>query len=79
MKHSTVDMVHIFSILNLGYPGIAEPKITITTKVSPMETLKHESAVQYVLSKLEGTDFNLPEKFNSLGYQNLISIVFQLM
>lgn len=62
----------------LGYPGVSDPKITITTKVSTSETLKHESAVQYTLSKTDGT-LKLPEKYNGLGYQNLISMVFDLM
>lgn len=62
----------------LGYPGVTDPKITITTKVSTSETLKHDSAVQYALSKNDGT-LKLPEKYNGLGYQNLISMVFDLM
>lgn len=62
----------------LGYPGITDPKLTITTKVTTGETLKHESAVQYALSKNDDT-LKLPEKYNGLGYQNLISMVFDLM
>ncbi len=62
----------------LGYPGVTDPRITISTKVSTSETLKHESAVQYTLSKNDDT-LKLPEKYNGLGYQNLISIVFDLM
>lgn len=63
---------------NLGYPGMADPKITISTKVSTGETLRHESAVQYALSKTNA-DMKLPERYNGLGYQNLISMVFDLM
>ena len=62
----------------LGYPGITDPKITITTKVSTSETLKHDSAVQYALSKNDKT-LKLPEKYNGLGYQNLISMIFNLI
>lgn len=62
----------------LGYPGISDPKLTITTKVMTGETLKHDSAVQYALSKTDNT-LKLPEKYNGLGYQNLISMVFDLM
>jgi len=62
----------------LGYPGVSDPKITIETKVSTGETLKHESAVQYSLSKADNA-LKLPEKYNGLGYQNLISMVFDLM
>lgn len=62
----------------LGYPGISDPKITIATKVTTSETLKHDAAVQYALSKNDQT-LKLPEKYNGLGYQNLISMVFDLM
>ncbi len=62
----------------LGYPGVTDPRITITTKVSTSETLKHESAVQYALSRNDD-NLKLPEKYNGLGYQNLISMVFDLM
>ena len=62
----------------LGYPGVTDPKITITTKVTTSETLRHESAVQYSLSKKDD-NLKLPEKYSGLGYQNLISIVFDLM
>ena len=62
----------------LGYPGVTDPKITITTKVATSETLKHDSAIQYALSKSD-ENLKLPEKYNGLGYQNLISMVFDLM
>ena len=42
------------------------------------EALKHDSTVQYALSKNDDT-LKLPEKYNGLGYQNLISMVFDLM
>lgn len=62
----------------LGYPGVTDPQITISTKVSTSETLKHDSAVQYALSKSDKT-LKLPEKYNGLGYQNLISMIFNLI
>lgn len=62
----------------MGYPGIADPKLTIATKMSTGETLKHDAAVQYALSKSDDS-LKLPEKYNGLGYQNLISMVFDLM
>jgi len=68
----------ISELEGLGYPGVSDPKLTITTKVTTSESLKHDSAVQYSLSKSDGT-LKLPEKYNGLGYQNLISMVFDLM
>ena len=61
----------------LGYPGFNNPKISIKTKVNASESLKHDSAVQYALT--ENSEFRLPEKFNGLGYQNLVSMVFLLI
>ncbi|GBU27310.1 hypothetical protein R84B8_00840 [Treponema sp. R8-4-B8] len=64
----------------LGYPGITDPKITIESKLKEKNAFEHDSAVQYALADTDSaTDFRLPEKYNGLGYQNLISIAFRLM
>lgn len=63
---------------DLGYPGLNDPRITITTKISAVEALKHDSSVQYSLGD-HNTEFKLPEKYNGLGYQNLVSMVFCLI
>ena len=68
----------IKELVGLGYPGISDPKLIITTKVMTGETLKHDSVVQYALSKTDNT-LKLPEKYNGLDYQNLISMVFDWM
>ena len=61
----------------LNYPGFSDPKISITSKVDPRDSLDHEAAVQF---DLPGSDsLFLPEKYNGLGYQNLISMVFNLI
>lgn len=62
----------------LGYPGIANPKMSISTRIKPTDGLNHPSAVQYDISGDE-TPFRLPEDYNGLGFQNLISMVFLLM
>lgn len=68
---------------NLGYPGFSNPKITISTKLEPMDGLNHNSAVQFELmdgsNEGENSQFRLPEQYNGLGYQNLISMIFKLM
>jgi len=62
---------------SLNYPGFSDPKISITSKIDPRESLDHEAAVQF---DLPGSDsLFLPEKYNGLGYQNLISMVFSLI
>jgi predicted ATP-dependent endonuclease of OLD family len=68
----------ITELATLGYPGITDPKITIESKLTEKSAFEHDSAVQYALSDNE-PDIRLPEKYNGLGYQNLISIVFRLM
>jgi len=61
----------------LGYPGFGNPRISITSKIDPRDSLDHETAVQF---DLPGADsLSLPEKYNGLGYQNLISMVFNLI
>ena len=67
----------------LGYPGFTDPKITISSKISPMDGLSHDSAVQFevINNEKDGEKLplRLPEKYNGLGYQNLISMAFKLM
>ena len=67
----------------LGYPGVTDPRLTISTRIKPTDGLDHDAAVQYeVISQpVPGLSvvLRLPEEYNGLGYQNLISIVFRLM
>lgn len=66
----------------LGYPGVTDPKLDISTRLHPVEGLNHDAAVQFVVPVHDGetpTNLYLPEGSNGLGYQNLISMVFRLM
>jgi predicted ATP-dependent endonuclease of OLD family len=64
----------------LGYPGDTDPKLTIATKLRLTDGLNHDAAVQYdVVSPGVPDTLRLPEDYNGLGYQNLISMVFRLM
>ncbi|WP_245477475.1 MULTISPECIES: AAA family ATPase [unclassified Mesorhizobium] len=66
----------------LGYPGVTDPKLNISTRLRPVEGLNHDTAVQFVVAAGDGEnakDLFLPEDSNGLGYQNLISMVFRLM
>lgn len=66
----------------LGYPGVTDPKLNISTRLRPVEGLNHDAAVQFVVPVHDGEnaiDLYLPEDSNGLGYQNLISMVFRLM
>lgn len=68
---------------DIGYPGVTDPKLTVTTNIKPIDGLNHASAVQYEvpthLGAAGGLAHRLPEDSNGLGYQNLVSIVFALM
>lgn len=63
----------------LGYPGFGNPKISLSSKVNPIDGLNHTSAVQFDVMDDAGSSLRLPEKYNGLGYQNLISMIFQLI
>ncbi|MBT8154309.1 AAA family ATPase [Epibacterium ulvae] len=63
----------------LGYPGgLNNPKLSIATQIKPVDGLNHPAAVQYDISG-NTSGVKLPESYNGLGFQNLISMVFQLM
>ena len=67
---------------DLGYPGVTNPRLVVSTQLKPVEGLNHQSAVQYDLSSGKETtasSYRLPEHCNGLGYQNLISMVFRLI
>jgi len=70
----------ITELETMGYPGFADPKIFVTTDIKPIDGLAHDSAVQF---RVDGSDDDkplaLPEKYNGLGYQNLVSMVFRLI
>ena len=62
---------------SLGYPGMSNPTLSISTRIRPTDGLNHPSAVQYDIGGADAV--RLPEDYSGLGFQNLISMVFQLM
>lgn len=70
-------------LTELNYPGFGNPNILLSSRVSAIDGISHPSAVQFgVLSKPDvpfDHPLSLPEKYNGLGYQNLISMVFKLI
>jgi len=69
---------------NLSYPGFSDPKIQLNCKINPIDGLNHDAAVQFDVFRdggLIASDpiMTLPEKYNGLGYQNLISMIFNLI
>ncbi|AMP06134.1 AAA family ATPase [Collimonas pratensis] len=70
-------------IKNLGYPGFNDPSIRLSSRVNPIDNLDHEASILFDLQKL-AEDKSLPllslsEKYNGLGYKNLIAMVFRLV
>jgi predicted ATP-dependent endonuclease of OLD family len=68
----------ISELENLGYPGFDNPKIKLSTKIEPLTGFDHDSAVNFLIND-SNNHYNLPEGYNGLGYQNLISMVFKLI
>ena len=67
----------------LNYPGFSDPKIKLSSKLNPLDGLDHDASVQFNVSADESNpdaiSLNLPEQYNGLGYQNLISMIFNLI
>ena len=68
----------------MGYPGVSDPKLKITSKLKTVDGLDHDSAVSFEIQMVSGAGgavpiLRLPESYNGLGYQNLISMIFRLM
>jgi predicted ATP-dependent endonuclease of OLD family len=68
----------------MGYPGVFDPKLKIASKLKTTDGLDHEAAVSFEIQMVGkgGTKvplLRLPESYNGLGYQNLISMIFRLM
>ncbi len=62
----------------LNYPGFGNPKINLSSQINTVDSLQHDSSVQYILDD-GNSGLSLPEKYNGLGYQNLISMIFKLI
>ncbi len=65
----------------LNYPGFSDPEISLTSKINAIDSLDHKTAVQFNVSpeRDDSPLLSLPEQYNGLGYQNLISMVFSLL
>ena len=70
-------------IETLGYPGFNDPHIKLSSRVNPIDNLDHEAAILFEIQKASygttGPLMSLSEKYNGLGYKNLISMVFTMM
>ncbi|MDO8607038.1 MAG: AAA family ATPase [Phaeospirillum sp.] len=62
----------------LGYPS--NPRLQIKADLKPETLLKQEARVHYVLGDAkEGEPATLPDRYNGLGYKNLVYMVVELL
>jgi predicted ATP-dependent endonuclease of OLD family len=69
-------------VSHLGYPGLGNPRLLIKTALNPSTLLSNQEArVHYALSDPQaGTEERtLPDKYNGLGFKNLIYMVVELL
>lgn len=68
----------------MGYPGVSDPRLKIASRLKTVDGLNHEAALSFEIQMQNMADvtvplLHLPESYNGLGYQNLISMIFRLM
>ncbi|MEJ6002689.1 ATP-dependent nuclease [Paucibacter soli] len=69
-------------LAELGYPGINNPRLLIKTALNPATILSsHEGArVHYAVGAIgSDTSATLPDRYNGLGFKNLIYMVVELL
>lgn len=64
----------------LGYPGFANPRLMIKSALNPATVMNSQDGahVHYALTA-ENDDLTLPDKYNGLGFKNLIYMVVELL
>lgn len=70
-------------LADLGYPGVNNPRLVIKTALNPATILSsHEGArVHYAVGPVGGAESpaTLPDRYNGLGFKNLIYMVVELL
>jgi predicted ATP-dependent endonuclease of OLD family len=69
---------------SMGYPGVTDPRPSVSTRLKAIDGLNHSAAISFEVDVIAGATatkslLRLPEAYNGLGYQNLISMIFRLM
>ena len=64
----------------LGYPGLTNPRLMIKSALNPATVMNSQDGahVHYALNA-ENNDLTLPDKYNGLGFKNLIYMVVELL
>lgn len=61
----------------LGYPGLTNPRLTIKSALNPASIMNSHDGAQVYYDLNDG--FTLPDKYNGLGFKNLIYMVVELL
>ncbi len=64
-------------IAKLGYPGLHNPRLEISSGLNPATVMSQDAKVNYVLG--EDATLRLPDSYNGLGYKNLIYMVVEIL
>ena len=67
---------------SLGYPGFSEPHLEVKSTLKPEHILTQGTEVHYRLAdpnEPQSAEITLPDKYNGLGFKNLIYIVVELL
>ena len=64
-------------ISKLGYPGMHNPRLEITSGLNPATVMSQDARVHYVLG--EDMPLRLPDSYNGLGLKNLIYMVVEIL
>jgi predicted ATP-dependent endonuclease of OLD family len=84
-KHFGTVFAPIVEQLNkLGYPGIDNPELTIKTELHADSLLSSSAQVHYVVpgesaDPADGSAITLPDRYNGLGFKNLIYMVVEIV
>lgn len=65
-------------LAQLGYPGLANPRLMIKSALNPATVMNSQDGA-YVHYALNDEGLTLPDKYNGLGFKNLIYIVVELL
>lgn len=63
---------------DLGYPGLTNPKLTIKSALNPATVMSSQEGT-HVYYALNNDGCTLPDKYNGLGFKNLIYMVVELL
>lgn len=64
-------------IAKLGYPGVHNPRLEISSGLNPATVMSQDAKVNYILG--DDTPLKLPDSYNGLGFKNLIYMVVEVL